>query len=134
MSKQALLDMWAAVHTGEAAEAARADLNIVPPSLMDDALVSMRCRVCLRPHVAAAAMLTLQQQVPPDSWTYVHSLACPRQFRGVQHQALLVAANGMDQRRIPLQYLNAEPAKQLPANDFPSDAAATHPQPCIRPA
>jgi hypothetical protein len=74
MSKQALLDMWAAVHTREAAEAARADLNIVPPSLMDDALVSMRCRVCLHPHVAAADRCLLCSTRSPQilGHTYTH--------------------------------------------------------------
>ena len=47
--QQALLDMWAAVHTSEAADAACHDLDIQPPTLHDDALAIVRCVTCVTP-------------------------------------------------------------------------------------
>lgn len=53
--QQALLDMWAAVHTSEAADAACVELQVEPPSLLDDVRISVRyCYSCRQRSLASS--------------------------------------------------------------------------------
>jgi hypothetical protein len=80
---QALLDMWAAIHTSEAAAAACAQLDIPAPSLLDDARLSIRDPRVLgltythwHAHISSGVSSVKNAWLPQAEWTSVTARTC----------------------------------------------------------